>query len=208
MSEGRMAGKEHLGGDASARPVQANRPRTPHQVLGPYYPVANPPRSTNDLTIVDGATGPAQGEVIEVAGRILNHAGDAIAGARIIVWQANSFGRYAHPNDCSPAPADPNFLGFAEMLSGGDGAYRLKTVKPGPYAAGPDQMRPPHIHFEVHGAFERLITQMYFPGEPQNASDRLLISASRPDLLIATPIGSAHARRQRTFKFDIVLARG
>jgi protocatechuate 3,4-dioxygenase beta subunit len=69
-------------------------------------------------------------------------------------------------------------------------------------------MRPPHIHFEVHGVFERLVTQMYFPGEPLNASDRLLISASRPDLLIASPIASAHALGHRTFKFDIVLTRG
>ena len=105
------------------------------RILGPYYPAATPPRSTNDLTIVDGATGPAHGEVIEVAGRVLNQAGHAVSGAEIIIWQANSFGRYTHPNDCSPAPADPCFLGCAEMLAGSDGAYHLKTVKPGPYGA-------------------------------------------------------------------------
>jgi protocatechuate 3,4-dioxygenase, beta subunit len=98
--------------------------------------------------------------------------------------------------------------GFVEILSDNDGAYSLKTVKPGAYAAGPDQVRPPHIHFEVHGYFERLVTQMYFPGEPLNARDRLLMSARRPDLLIATPVAPAHALGHRTFKFDIVLARG
>jgi protocatechuate 3,4-dioxygenase beta subunit len=203
-----MAAEEHPGGDSRARLVHASRPRTPHQILGPYYPVASPPRATNDLTIVDGATGPAHGEVIEVAGRVLNQAGGAGAGARIIVWHANSFGRYTHPNDCGPAPADPCFLGCAEMLADSDGAYRLKTVKPGPYGASPDRMRPPHIHFEVLGAFERLVTQMYFPGEPLNANDRLLLSARWPDLLIATPIASSPALGHRTYKFDIVLARG
>jgi protocatechuate 3,4-dioxygenase beta subunit len=158
--------------------------------------------------MVDGATGPAQGEVIEIAGRILNQSGDAVAGARIIVWQADSFGRYTHPNDCSPAPADPCFLGCAEILADSNGAYRLRTVKPGLYGASPGQRRPPHIHFEVHGAFERLVTQMYFPGEPLNASDRLLLSARRSDLLIATPIVSPPAPGHRRLKFDIVLARG
>jgi protocatechuate 3,4-dioxygenase beta subunit len=163
--------------------------------------------STGDLTTVEGGTGRAQGEIIEVTGRVINRAGGAVRGARLVVWQANGFGRYAHPNDCSLAPIDPNFVGFAEILSNDEGSYRLKTVKPGAYAAESDQMRPPHIHFEVHGKFERLVTQMYFPGEPLNADDRLLISARRPDLLIATPVAPAHALN-RTFQFEIVLERG
>ena len=78
----------------------------------------------------------------------------------------------------------------------------------GAYPAGPDWMRPPHIHFEVHGQFERLITQMYFPNEPLNASDRLLNSAVRPDLLIATPVESSDRTPHRALNFDIVLVRG
>jgi protocatechuate 3,4-dioxygenase beta subunit len=163
---------------------------------------------TSDLTIVDGGAERAHGEIVVITGRVLNRAGEIVPGARLVVWQANAFGRYAHPNDCSLAPADPNFVGFAELVSDNDGAYGLKSVKPGAYAAGPDQMRPPHIHFEVHGKFERLVTQMYFPGEPLNAGDRFLMSASRPNLLIATPVATAHALGHRTFKFDIVLARG
>jgi protocatechuate 3,4-dioxygenase, beta subunit len=69
-------------------------------------------------------------------------------------------------------------------------------------------MRPPHIHFEVHGRFERLVTQMYFPGEPLNACDRLLNSALRPDLLIATAISAHDSPSHRALNFDIVLNRG
>jgi protocatechuate 3,4-dioxygenase beta subunit len=88
-----------------------------------------------------------------------------------------------------------------------DGIYRIKTVKPGAYPAGPDWMRPPHIHFEVHGRFERLITQMDFPHEPLNTSDRLLNAALRPDLLVATCLSDPLGRR-RVLDFDIVLSRG
>ena len=196
-------GQDGSGEDASL----VRRPRTPDQILGPYYPVGRRPKSSGDLTTVEGG-GRAQGEIIEVTGRVLNRAADVVCGARLIVGQADSFGRYAHPNDCSLAPVDPNFVGFAEILSDDDGSYRFKTVKPGAYAAGPDRMRPPHIHFEVHGRFERLVTQMYFPGESLNAGDRLLMSARRPDLLIATPFEPAGALAHRTFQFDIVLARG
>ncbi len=127
--------------------------------------------------------------------------------ASLTIWQANTFGRYVHPNDFNPAPLDPNFVGFAAIRSDKDGRYRIKTVKPGPYPVGPDWTRAPHIHLEVRGQFDRLVTQMYFPGEPLNASDRLLMSAPRPDLLIAQPVGSTH-RPHGVLSFDIVLTRG
>jgi len=146
-----------------------NRHRTPHQVLGPYFPVASASVSSGDLTVGDGREGRAQGEIIEVKGRVLNREGEPVRGARLTIWQANAFGRYAHPNDSNPLPLDANFVGFAAMVSDHNGSYRIKTVKPGAYPVGPGQMRPPHIHFEVQGNFERLITQMYFPGEPLNS---------------------------------------
>jgi len=179
--------------------------RTPDQILGPFFPLGLRPDTQGDLTIVEG--GHAQGEIIEVTGRVLDDKGKPVAGAKLTIWQANSFGRYRHPNDLNPAPLDPNFEGFSTIRSGADGAYRLTTVKPGPYPVGPDWMRAPHIHFEVQGQFERLITQMYFPGEPLNASDRLLMSVPEPDLLIARPVQHAHGQH-RMLEFDIVLARG
>jgi protocatechuate 3,4-dioxygenase, beta subunit len=186
--------------------VNPMRHRTPDQILGPFFPISRGHTQQCDLTVVDGANGVALGEIIEVTGRILNRQGDPVSGAGLTVWQANACGRYMHPADANPSPLDPNFVGSTDIRSGGDGAYRIKTVKPGAYPAGPDWMRPPHIHFEIHGKYERLITQMYFPDEPLNASDRLLNSALRPDLLIATIVPSQEAHR--VLNFDIILSRG
>jgi protocatechuate 3,4-dioxygenase beta subunit len=183
------------------------RHRTPDQILGPYFPLRRRCVELCDLTAIEGADGIAQGEIIEVSGRILNRNGEPVPGAGVTIWQANTFGRYMHPDDANPAPLDPNFVGSADIRSGEDATYRIKTVKPGAYPAGPDWNRPPHIHFEVHGKFERLITQMYFPNEPLNASDRLLNSALRPDLLIAT-VSPQDQNLHRVLKFDIVLSRG
>ena len=185
-----------------------NRQRTPHQVLGPYFPVASMSVSSGDLTGGDGREDRAQGEIIEVKGRVLNREGEPVRGARLTIWQANTFGRYAHPNDSNPAPSDANFVGFAAIVSDHNGAYSIKTVKPGVYPIGPGQMRPPHIHFEVQGKFERLITQMYFPGEPLNSCDRFLTSASQPDLLIARPLSLQDDLGHHALVFDIVLTRG
>jgi protocatechuate 3,4-dioxygenase beta subunit len=184
------------------------RHRTPDQILGPYFPTGRRPATQDDLTAIKGADGLAQGEVIEVTGRILNLDGKPVRGAKLTVWQANTFGRYAHCNDSNPAPLDPNFVGCVCIRSNGDGVYRIKTVKPGAYPAGPDWIRPPHIHFEVQGQFERLVTQMYFPGEPLNACDRLLMSALYPDLLVATLASLEDRPEHRVLDFDIVLTRG
>jgi protocatechuate 3,4-dioxygenase, beta subunit len=184
------------------------RHRTPDQILGPYFPTGHKPAAQGDLTALKGADGVAQGEIIEVTGRILNLHGEPVGGAKLTVWQANTFGRYAHSNDANPAPLDRNFVGCVDIRSSSDGVYRIKTVKPGAYPAGPDWIRPPHIHFEVQGQFERLVTQMYFPGEPLNARDRLLNSALRPDLLVATPVSLQERPCHRVLNFDIVLTRG
>ncbi len=205
MSETQMSSVPHLA--AGAVSIAAGPQHTPHQILGPYFPAVEIPKATNDLTVVDGMVGHAQGEIIVVEGCVLNRSGEPVEGARLVIWQANGFGRYAHPNDSNPAPLDINFVGFAEIFSGRDGAYRFKTVKPGAYPAGSGRIRPPHIHFEVQGKFDRLITQMYFPDEALNARDPLLLSANAPDLLVARPLVSPD-NSNRTFVFDIVLIRG
>ena len=144
----------------------------------------------------------AQGQVIEVAGRVLNVAGDALAGVAIEIWQANTHGRYDHPGDHSDAPLDPNFQGYARGVTDAQGRYRFTTIKPSGYPAG-GFMRPPHIHFSVTGKQDRLVTQLYFAGEPLNDSDRLLAQAgSARDSLIVT------LRDARAANWDIVLEKG
>ena len=189
-------------------PTRTRRHRTPDQILGPYFPTGQTPVPHSDLTSVKGLRGRAQGEIIAVTGRVLNLDGEPVRGVPVTIWQANSFGRYVHANDTNPAPLDPNFVGCIGIRSDSNGVYRIKTVKPGAYPAGPDWMRPPHIHFEVHGQFDRLITQMYFPDEPLNASDRLLNAALRPDLLVATCLSPQDPAGSLVLNFDIVLSRG
>ena len=161
-------------GSASSALAQALR-RTPDQILGPFYPVVKPLHQGADLTTIPGKPGRAAGQVIHVMGRVINSHGQPVRGARVEIWQANTHGRYTHPSDTNPAPLDPNFEGFAVLTTDAEGRYRIKTIKPGAYPAGPDsRMRPPHIHFDVTGKSNRLVTQMYFAGEPLNDKDPFL----------------------------------
>jgi len=148
--------------------------RTPGEILGPFYPVIKRVEQGADLTTIPGRPGRATGQVIHVMGRVLNVDGHPVRGARIELWQANAQGRYSHPSDTNPAPLDPNFEGFAVQNTDAEGRYRFKTVKPGAYPATANWMRPPHLHFDVTGKINRVITQMYFPGELLNDKDLLL----------------------------------
>ena len=162
-----------LSGAASSVLAQALK-RTPGEILGPFYPVLKPLDQDADLTMISGKSARAQGQVLQLTGRVLNLKGEPVPGARVEIWQANTHGRYDHPSDRNPAPLDPNFQGFAVQFTDAEGRYRFKTIKPGAYPATPDWMRPPHVHFEVMGKSNRLVTQMYFPGEPLNEKDLLL----------------------------------
>jgi protocatechuate 3,4-dioxygenase beta subunit len=163
---------------------------TPSQTSGPFYPLTRPLEADADLTLLEGHAERAAGQVIHLTGRVLNARGEPIAGAKIELWQANAKGRYAHPDDRNPAPLDPNFQGFGAQLTDADGQYRFKTIKPAAYpinAMNPERVRPPHIHFDVAARDSRLVTQMYFPGEPANATDLILgrMDAAEQRALIA-----------------------
>lgn len=176
-----LAAVATIGGAALASPLLAaaegaRRTLTPEQIMGPFYPIIRPLDQDMDLTVVAGRTGRARGQIIHLTGRVLNGNGDPVSGAKIEIWQANTHGRYAHPSDINPAPLDPNFQGFATQVTDSEGRYRFKTIKPGAYPinpANPRNIRPPHIHFDVAGSQDRLLTQMYFPGEKLNDSDSL-----------------------------------
>ena len=183
--------------------------RTPGQVLGPFYPLGELPQSS-DLTRVSGRSGRAEGQVINVMGRVLNLSGEPVRNAKVEIWQANTYGRYAHPSDPNPAPIDPNFEGAALLTTDPEGRYRFKTIKPAAYPAGPNRFRPAHIHFQVSGRQDRLVTQMYFEGDPYNEADPFLNSAGRKEVLI-TKLQAPSPELEPDSKmvvFDIVLYKG
>src|SRR3990170_738114 len=147
---------------------------TSEQDLGPFYPVIRPRDEDADLTRVRGAKGVARGDPVNVIGRVVDLRGRPVRGVRLELWQANAAGRYGHPGDhANPAALDPNFQGFARLLTDRDGQFKVRSVKPKDYDT-PIGRRTPHIHFSIDGHAERLVTQMYFPDEPLNEVDFLL----------------------------------
>lgn len=148
--------------------------RTPSEEIGPMYPVAKPEDRGGDL--VRSAGGDAvDGQILYIRGQVTDLTGAPIAGAEVEVWHADPQGRYPHPCDMNPAVIDANFTGWAKIVTGPDGRFHLRSTKPGPYPTStPGWWRPPHIHFQVTTAHDRLVTQMYFPGEELNEKDELL----------------------------------
>jgi protocatechuate 3,4-dioxygenase, beta subunit len=193
--------------DARAAPAELHR--TPGQILGPFYPLKEPPQ-TADLTRIPGRPGRAEGQVLNVVGQVLNLAAEPVRNAKIEVWQANARGRYTHPSDPNPAPLDPNFDGAALLVTDDEGRYRFKTIKPAAYPAGPNLIRPAHIHFQVSGKQDRLVTQMYFEGDPYNRSDPFLNSAGLKELLIVKLLDATPELEpgSKLVKFDIVFYKG
>jgi protocatechuate 3,4-dioxygenase beta subunit len=194
--------------DWSSHPPQPHPPyassvlRSPARALIPiasslaerHAPVYAPDRLgalDHDLTRNAVRNGAPLGERIIVTGRVLDDAGRPVPHTLVEVWQANAAGRYVHRIDQHDAPLDPNFLGAGRTLTDAQGRYRLLTIKPGAYPWGnhPNAWRPQHIHFSLFGAHfaSRLITQMYFPGDPLLAFDPIYNSIPAParDRLVA-----------------------
>jgi protocatechuate 3,4-dioxygenase, beta subunit len=182
---------------------------TSEQDIGPFYPLSTPPDLDEDLTMVKGRAGKAQGQILYLSGRVLDLNGTPVPNAQVEIWQANAFGRYAHPGDSNPAPLDPNFEGHGVNITNDDGTYGFKTVKPVAYPAAEGLMRAPHIHFLVTACPNRFITQMYFPGEPLNENDPLLGSAGNKESLIpkVTPASKDAEPGALVVTWDIVLSR-
>jgi protocatechuate 3,4-dioxygenase beta subunit len=153
------------------------------------------------------------GERIVVSGRVLDRSGKPIRNTLVEVWQANAAGRYIHHVDQHPAPLDPNFTGAGRCMTDDDGGYRFVTVKPGayPWKNHHNAWRPAHIHFSLFGrAFtDRLVTQMYFPGDPLFDADPIFNSVRDPaaqQRLISTfDWDTTSPEWALGFRFDIVL---
>ncbi|MFI0449924.1 protocatechuate 3,4-dioxygenase subunit beta [Actinomadura sp. 6N118] len=166
-----------------------------------------------DADLTRQAPGEPLGERIIVTGRVLDSRGRPVPGALVEVWQANSAGRYAHERDQHPAPLDPNFTGAGRCLTDEAGRYRFVSVKPGayPWRNHHNAWRPAHIHFSVFGtAFtQRLVTQMYFPGDPLFPYDPIFQSIpderSRELLVARFDMDTTEPEWALGYQWDIVL---
>jgi protocatechuate 3,4-dioxygenase beta subunit len=148
-------------------------PHSLSEVTGPVFGEGAVGATDSDLTTQHD--GEPIGERIIVSGRVLDDSGRPVSGALVEIWQANAAGRYRHKNDQHSAPLDPNFTGCGHIVTDAEGRYRFVTIKPGayPWQNHYNAWRAAHIHFSVFGpAFAtRLISQMYFPGDPLMAND-------------------------------------
>jgi protocatechuate 3,4-dioxygenase beta subunit len=194
-------------------------PRRPLVVLperlarlrGPVFGEAAIAPLDHDLTRQHA--GEPLGERIVVTGRVLDDLGRPVRRTLVEVWQANAAGRYAHAVDNHPAPLDPNFTGAGRCLTDDDGWYRFVTIRPGayPWRNHPNAWRPGHIHFSVFGIalVHRLVTQMYFPGDPLLAHDPIYQAipdaGARERLVAAFDLAVTQPDWALGYRWDIVL---
>jgi protocatechuate 3,4-dioxygenase beta subunit len=181
------------------------------EVTGPLLGAERVTEGDCDLTRRHAAE--PLGERIIVTGRVLDSGGRPVPDTLIEIWQANASGRYAHRVDDHPAPLDPNFDGAGRCMTDSSGRYRFVTIKPGayPWKNHLNAWRPAHIHFSLFGrAFiQRLITQMYFPGDPLFAQDPIFNSVPSPEgraaLIARFDLGVTEPDWALGFQWDIVL---
>ena len=186
-------------------------PHTLSELTGPAYGHESIGELDHDLTRQHG--GEPLGERIIVTGRVTDSAGHAVRSALIEIWQANAAGRYAHEIDQHPAPLDPHFTGAGRCLTDDDGYYEFVTVKPGayPWRNHPNAWRPAHIHLSLFGrAFtNRLVTQMYFPGDPLFELDPIFQSVrdprARARLVCSFDLETTVPEWALAYRFDVVL---
>ena len=182
------------------------------ELTGPVFGADAVHPDETDLTRVPGCSGEAIGQRIYVTGRILEDEGRPVANALVEVWQANAAGRYRHQSDAHAAPLDPNFTGGGRCMTDAFGQFHFTTIRPGayPWANHFNAWRPSHIHFSIFGSafISRLVTQMYFPGDPLLPLDPVLGGVPEH----ARPLLVAHYDHDVTtpavalgYRFDIVL---
>jgi protocatechuate 3,4-dioxygenase beta subunit len=181
-----------------------------HQAPGPAF--GSVPVGELDYDLTRQHAGEPLGERIIVTGRVLDSDGRPIPNTLVEVWQANAAGRYVDPADQHPAPLDPNFTGAGRCLTDGEGRYRFVSVKPGayPWKNHHNAWRPAHIHFSVFGPElgSRLVTQMYFPGDPLMAHDPILHSVpetARKRLVAAFDFDATEPEWALGYRWDIVV---
>jgi protocatechuate 3,4-dioxygenase beta subunit len=198
---------------APSHPLE-EAPWTLSEITGPGPALGQAVTEDIDLTTNAGTGGQAVGERIIVTGRVLDGSGQPVPRAVIEIWQANAAGRYIHERDQHDAPLDPNFLGVGRALTDPEGRYSFTTIRPGayPWKNDPNAWRPSHIHLSVFGRgfAERLVTQMYFPGDPLLELDPILSSVPSEEARARLVAHYAHDVTRPEwalgYRFDVVLA--
>jgi protocatechuate 3,4-dioxygenase, beta subunit len=186
-------------------------PHTLSELTGPVY--GHDAVRDKEFDLTKQHAGEPIGERIVVTGRVLDEDGRPQANTLVEIWQANACGRYIHPVDQHPAPLDPNFTGAGRAVTDADGRYRFITIKPGAYPWGNhhNAWRPNHIHFSLFGPsfLSRIVTQMYFPGDPLFAYDPIFNSVTdaklRERMICRFDIDTTVPDGALAYQFDIVL---
>jgi protocatechuate 3,4-dioxygenase beta subunit len=189
-------------------------PQTLSELTGPVYGHDDIQPLDDDLTKNAVVNGEPIGERIIVVGRVLDESGDPVPNALVEVWQANATGRYIHRVDQHDAPLDPNFYGAGRVLTNANGEYRFTSIKPGayPWRNHENAWRPSHIHYSIFGTafISRLVTQMYFPGDPLHKMDPMLTSLhddkGRERLIAQYAHDITEPEWALGYRFDIVLS--
>ena len=185
--------------------------QTPTELTGPLLGEGRVGELDHDLTRQHD--GEPLGERIIVHGRVIETDGRPVPDTLVEIWQCNAAGRYLHKGDQHPAPLDPNFTGLGRCLTDGEGNFRFVTIKPGAYPWGNhhNAWRPAHIHFSLFGrAFtQRLVTQMYFPGDPLFFQDPIFNSVRDPKarerMICSFDLDSTSPEWALAYRWDIVL---
>jgi len=188
-------------------------PLTLSELTGPGPATSAVTPEDADLTRNAGTGGEAIGQRIIVTGRVLDDRGEPLPNTLLEIWQANASGRYLHKRDQWPGPLDPHFLGMGRCLTNGDGVYRFLTIRPGayPWKNHPNAWRPAHIHFSLfgQGLMQRLVTQMYFPGDPLLDYDPMFTcvadESARNRLISIFDWENTIPEYALAYRFDIVL---
>lgn len=191
-----------LAAAALAENTLANLLPTPRQTAGPFYPDKLPLDDDNDLTHVKGFTRPALGTITDLSGKVLDINGKPLSSMRIEIWQCDANMRYRHSSDQSRKPIDEGFQGHGKTLTGADGAYRFRTIRPVAYPG-----RAPHIHVAVFPPGQQpFVTQLYIQGEAKNNQD-FLYNNIRPELrhLVTVPFRpDSNKPDQQLASWDII----
>ncbi len=187
-------------------------PQSISELTGPVYGHESVGPLDNDLTRNAAKNGEPLGERIVVTGRLQDEFGHPVRNTLVEVWQANAAGRYVQSTDTHDAPLDPNFFGGGRCVTDDDGNYKFYTIRPGAYPWGnhPNAWRPNHIHFSLIGPAiaQRLITQMYFPGDPLLDLDPIFLATpekARNRLVSKFSLDVTEPDFALGYKFDIVL---